>query len=391
MQPETINKWDEKSFERLKRNVKHRVQALRERKNNPAYSKELPDDIGMQINRNCNLRCKICFLWNEDGRYKYLTADEKKTELDVVYFDKILKETSEAKSNIFIWGTEPFFHSQWDDYARCLEKDPRWLVICTNGILIKEKLHTILPISNNTVLDVSMDGLEEQHDAIRGKGNFKKTMDNIKLVLNLQKTGEYKGLVSIHCVVTEQVVPNMYEIASYVESLGGIDTLYFGLPWYISPETACEMDNYFNQNIPIDLKTEGSNKPSWHHYAYHIQKDLIEELRNQLDKLRTKKWNFRFRLQPNIEMDTLEDFILGGKIPAQNKTKCLATSNRMDVLASGDITACQCFPEFAVGNVKNNSVKEIWKGEQYNKVREVINNGLTPICSKCILLYLNGV
>ncbi len=391
MQPETITKWDEESFERLKRNVKYRALALRKRKEDPTYSKELPDDIGMQINRNCNLRCKICFLWNEEGRYKNLPSDEKKMELDVKYFEKLLAETKEAKSNIFIWGTEPFFHSQWDEYAKCLEKDPRWLVICTNGILIKEKLHTILPISENLVLDVSVDGLEEQHDAIRGKGNFKKTMDNIKMMLRLQKTGEYKGLVSIHCVVTEQVVPKMFEIASYIESLEGIDTLYFGLPWYISPNTAGEMDNYFEQKIPIDLKTEGGDKPSWHQYAYHINKDLIGELRIQLEKLRRKKWNFRFRLQPNIDMEVLEDFILGGKIPAQNKTKCLATSNRMDLLATGDITACQCFPEFAVGNIKEKSIKEIWKGKQYDEVRKVINDGLTPICSKCILLYLNGV
>jgi hypothetical protein len=64
MQPETIKKWDKESFERLKRNVKYRALALRERKKDPTYSKDLPDDVGMQINRNCNLRCKICFLWN---------------------------------------------------------------------------------------------------------------------------------------------------------------------------------------------------------------------------------------------------------------------------------------------------------------------------------------
>ena len=391
MQPETLKKWDKDSFERLKRNVKFRALALRKRKLNPAYSKELPDDIGMQINRNCNLRCKICFLWNEDGRYRNLPKEQTRIELDVKYFEKILSETYDANSSLYLWGTEPLFHSQWDDYAKYLEKDPRWLVICTNGILIKEKLHSILPISENTVLDVSVDGLEEQHDAIRGKGNFKKTIDNVKLMLDLQKSGEYKGLISIHCVVTEQVVSNMFEIASYAERLEGIDTLYFGLPWYISPTTASEMDIYFEQNIPINLKIEGGEKPSWHQYAYHINKELIFELRNQLEKLRSKKWNFRFRLQPNIELENLEDFILGGKVPAQNKTKCLATSNRMDVLATGDVTACQCFPEFAVGNIKDKGVKEIWKGIKYDEVRKIINQGLTPVCSKCILLYLNGV
>ena len=390
MQPETKKVWDRESFNRLKRNVKFRAIAKRERKKNPAYSYKLPDDIGLQINRNCNLRCKTCFLWNNEGRYKNLPKEQTNIELDVLYFEKLLNETKGVKSNLFIWGTEPLFHSQWDDYAKCLEKDPRWLVICTNGILINQRLNSILPISENTALDVSLDGLEDAHDAVRGKGNFKKTIDNVKLMLQLQKSSEYKGLVSIHCVVTEQVIPQMFKIAEFVERLGGIDTLYFGLPWYISPDTACEMDNYFKKRIPIDLKPEG-DIPSWHHYKYHVNKDLIDELKNQLEKLNSKKWEFRFRLQPNIDMNNLEDFIMGGKIPAQNKTRCLATSNRMDVLASGDVTSCQCFPEFVVGNIKNQSIEEVWKGKLYDEVRTVINQGLTPVCSKCILLYLNGV
>jgi sulfatase maturation enzyme AslB (radical SAM superfamily) len=389
MKVETQIKFDKSAFERIKRNVKFRAEALRERKKNPQYSTFLPDDIGLQINRNCNLRCETCFLWNDQGRYTNLSKQETSPELDVRIFEKILAETHSVKSNLFIWGTEPLLHSQWDEYAKCLEKDPRWLVICTNGILINKKIDSLLPISENTVLDVSLDGLEDVHDEIRGKGRFKKTMNNVKMVLDLQQSGEYKGLVSLHCVVTEPLIPQLYQLVEYANSLEGIDTLYLGLPWYISPETATEMDEYFAQRIPISLKTEGK-KPSWWQYTYNVSGELVEALRKELVRLETRKWDIRIRIQPNIGHDTLEDFILGGKVPADNKKHCLAISNRMDVLATGDVTSCQPYPEFVVGNLYQQSLQEVWKGKVYDQVRAEIDKGLTPICSKCILLYLNG-
>jgi hypothetical protein len=35
-------------------------------------------------------------------------------------------------------------------------------------------------------------------------------------------------------------------------------------------------------------------------------------------------------------------------------------------------------------------VMEIWESEAFKKVRETIHGGLTPICSKCVLLYRHG-
>jgi len=171
---------------------------------------------------------------------------------------------------------------------------------------------------------------------------------------------------------------------------GDVDTLYFGLPWYISNKTALEMDEYFQRELPfLGFEFEG-NKPSWHQYTYHLSPDIIEPLKEQMTKLKERKWNIRIRLQPNVNESELNDYVLGGKVPAQSRSECFGVSSRMDVLASGNVTACQSFPEFIVGNVKEQGIKEIWKGELHDGVREVISKGLSPICSKCIILYLNG-
>ena len=51
----------------------------------------------------------------------------------------------------------------------------------------------------------------------------------------------------------------------------------------------------------------------------------------------------------------------------------------------------QIFPEFSVGNLYEESVADIFHGEDLRKQREILACGLTPICSKCVLLYNNGV
>lgn len=33
---------------------------------------------------------------------------------------------------------------------------------------------------------------------------------------------------------------------------------------------------------------------------------------------------------------------------------------------------------------------EIWNGAEFIRLRETIRTGLMPVCSKCVLLYLNG-
>jgi radical SAM protein with 4Fe4S-binding SPASM domain len=389
LEPKIDIKFDEASFKRLQRNVKYRMQTQRERIKNPRFALDLPDDIGLQINRRCNLRCTTCFLWNDQGRYIDLPREATEVELDASYLEKILFETREAKSNLFMWGTEPLFHREWPAIAKFLEKDPRWLVMCTNGLLIEKQMETLLPISENLVIDVSVDGFQEAHDKIRGKNTFNRTMKNIKTLLDLQRKGIYKGIVSLHCVLNEGIIPHMYEFAQFAEDLG-VDSVYFGIPWYISPKTATEMDQYFKTNLPfLDFSFEG-NKPSWHQYTYHIDPAMIPVLRESIAKLNTKVWKVRVRLQPSVKPHEIEDYILGGKMPAQERSQCLGTSTRMDILASGNVTACQSFPEFVVGNVKEQGIKEIWKSEVYGQVREVIAKGLTPICSKCIILYLNG-
>jgi sulfatase maturation enzyme AslB (radical SAM superfamily) len=390
MRPKTSVELELDSFNRLKNKINLLSQANKKKKQNDLYVPQFPNDIGLQINMNCNLRCKTCFLWNKEGRYSKLQRDEYSHELSPNVIDKILKETKPAKSNLFFWATEPLFHSQWDQISKLLEADKRWTVLCTNGILIEKQLDTLLRFSDHLATVVSLDGFEYEHDSIRGKGNFKKTINNINLLIDLRKKNIYKGKITVHCVINNDLVKNLYKFMEFTNDMD-LDSVYLGFPWYISENTALTMDHYFKVNFPWLSECIDDKGASWHQYCFHIDADYISDLKNELNKINSRKWEVRIRFQPSLEINELNDFIAGGQIPVQNKKSCFATSTRLDVLANGDVTSCQCYPEFNVGNLYNEGLLDVWHGEKFKMVREKLSLGLMPVCSKCILLYLNGL
>jgi radical SAM protein with 4Fe4S-binding SPASM domain len=136
----------------------------------------------------------------------------------------------------------------------------------------------------------------------------------------------------------------------------------------------------------------GTKRPTWHSYTYQLPPELLPELKDSMRRLTERRWNVRVRYQPQLEADEVDDFILGTTRPAQRRSKCLAVSNRMEVHADGAVSSCKFFPEFVVGNLYDAGVEELWRSDRFRRVRQTLaESGMMPVCSKCILLYLNGV
>lgn len=177
---------------------------------------------------------------------------------------------------------------------------------------------------------------------------------------------------------------------AYCESLE-IDSLYLVYPWYIPKKVAYKMDEYYQTNFSWLNPLPTYTTPSWHSYTYHVDPDKVSILRQQIEKINDRYWNIRIRYQPALEADEFSAFVGGSDQPGQRRKQCLSISNRMDALADGSVSSCKLFPEFSVGNLYEKGVVEIWHSENFKKVRGTIHGSLTPICSKCVLLYRHGI
>lgn len=391
MHPATTRTLNAKEFADIKHTVSMRSAARRNLLADPGYAVPLPQEVSLQLTYKCNLRCTHCYQWNDQGFFRDFSAQRQRTELDLSVIEDVLRLTAPIRSKLFLWGGEPLMHSKFGEIAELIEKYPRTVNMCTNGLLFKRNIDHLLRIGRHLNLLVSLDGLGEDHEALRGRGTFKRTTENLQLMLGLKQEGRFDGEVSLSCMVSHVTVHKMYEFMEWAEELG-VNTVYFQFPWYISPEVASAMDDVYQETFAWLHPSTGTRQPTWHSYTYRLPPEQIPTLRESMARLASRRWGVRVRYQPQLEADEVEDFVLGTSRPAQHRNKCLAVSNRMEVHADGAVSSCKFFPEFVVGNLHDTKADELWQSPQFRRIRTLLSErGMMPVCSKCILLYLNGV
>lgn len=156
----------------------------------------------------CNLKCKICYTRKTDP---ILSEDEI---LDFV--DRYGKEY-EVKMITFCGG-EVFSLAYFPHLVNTLTARGIFVQTITNGTI--DKLDMLdNPNLNNLI--VSLDGLEEYHDANRGTGNFMKSMAFLK---KAQDRGFHTEIFSI---VTKQNLQKIDAFEAYLKKeLGSIAVTY---------------------------------------------------------------------------------------------------------------------------------------------------------------------
>ena len=386
----TSKKFTQGEFADLRRTVAIKAETRRRLAHDPLYASDLPQEVSMQLTYKCNLRCLHCFQWNEQGFFHSYDSQRKRAELDIRVVHDVLRLTAGQRAKLFLWGGEPLMHSNFGEIASLIERYPRVVNMCTNGLLMERNAEHLLRIGPTLNLLVSLDGFEAEHEALRGRGSFARAMRNIQAFLDLQRRGEYRGELSVACMVSEAMVGRMYEFTDWAEETG-FNSVYWLLPWFISPETAASMDQLYEDEFAWLNPPEPGEKPTWHSYTYALPADAIGDLRDSMSRIAERVWKLRLRYQPQIESDEIDDFIRGTSRPAQRRHRCLAVSNRMEIHADGRVSSCKFFPEFVIGNLHETPADELWLSERFRRVRAILRkNGLMPVCSKCILLYLSG-
>ena len=122
----------------------------------------------------CNLACAGC------GKIQY-PAQILKKHLTV---DQCLRAVEECGAPmVSIPGGEPLMYPDIDKLVIELVKRRKYIYLCTNAILLKEKLALFTP-SKYLTFSVHMDGLREEHDeAVCRDGVFDEAVDGIKEAL----------------------------------------------------------------------------------------------------------------------------------------------------------------------------------------------------------------
>lgn len=103
--------------------------------------------------------------------------------------------------------------------------------------------------------------------------------------------------------------------------------------------------------------------------------------------------DYKILLQELIPFDGQEIYTVTCPIPknmtylqhgdkAKMKT-CLAPHYHMHITWNGEVTYCTDFYEFSAGNVKKDSLMNIWSNDKSNEFRRKVANGENPNCKYC--------
>jgi hopanoid biosynthesis associated radical SAM protein HpnH len=119
----------------------------------------------------CNLACAGC------GKIQY-PAHILKKELTPEECFKAVDECGTPM--VSIPGGEPLMHSQIDKIVEGLVERKKYIYLCTNALLLKEKLHLFKP-SKYLTFSVHVDGQREHHDfSVCREGGYDQAVEGIK-------------------------------------------------------------------------------------------------------------------------------------------------------------------------------------------------------------------
>lgn len=140
----------------------------------PEKGKLFPIVLMLEPLEACNLRCAGC------GRVReYSAVMDRRMPVE-----EALRAAEVAGAPVVsVSGGEPLLHPQIHEIVRGLIAQKRWIYLCTNGLLLREKLEKF-PRHKRLCFVVHLDGTEKVHDAITGRpGSFHEAVEAIKEAL----------------------------------------------------------------------------------------------------------------------------------------------------------------------------------------------------------------
>jgi MoaA/NifB/PqqE/SkfB family radical SAM enzyme len=312
------------------------------------FTRRLPIRCLLLVTANCNARCRMCNIWRNK------TSDLPKEFYSSLFLDECLRNIRHLRLS----GGEPTLRDDIYDigcYAIDSLKNLYRIAIATNGLLPEPLEDTVRRWCEYSMerngpivqVQVSLDGVPEIHDKIRGRDSFAGAVDSLRRVGALKATGKYDNL-DYHCMTVIQPanVDNLVEIHDLMKS-SGWETIY---------SIATSNEGYYNNTeARIGLTDSQASK------ATSFLLDRARETRNPI-------LAFYYR--------DLTRMVSG----SARRRGCPMLRETLVIDHRGHVIPCLMGAERSCGAVsRDNPVCSIWNDEQW---REPVERMLCPTCTQ---------
>lgn len=297
-------------------------------------------NITIDVTSKCNLRCKHC-------RVNEIEYDMPLEEIKTAF-----KKLSDFKPRgVFISGGEPLIREDIVDIVKESKKLAPVTVLNTNSLLLTEKKLKDLIEAGLNYIQVSVDGIEEQHDYIRGKGTYRKTIEKLKMI------NKYSDKIKLHIssVVSLKNIDYMEEFARQILEVEKINVQILG----------------FKRFIPNNVLKDTAS----------LGREGLKKLYDNLNKLQ-KKYKRKTTIASDMPMKNVFNEKKAFEVLKKYNMQCVGCSagvNGISIRNNGTVTPCTLL-YISCGNILKQDLNEIMENASMIKIK---NRELKGKCGNC--------
>lgn len=319
---------------------------LRDLLRNRRRQSTLPRFLTYTVTFGCNAKCIMCDSWKMPS-----PNDLRLDEIEGIF------RQLPAMDAVRLTGGEPFVRRDLVEIAEAARRHLRPLVlhVTTNGFLTDrvvefcEKRNRRLPLH----LLVSVDGVGEKHNAIRGHSRaWDMVMATIEAVAPRQRE------LNLRLMVNQTIVD-----AEGVEHYRRLRELLKPHSVYNNVVMAYDTSATYNMEKEVNLApTEAGRFTTFGEFSHEDLERLVSQIEADLSQL-----PFWERLAKRYYLRGIANRLLhqtGSPNPP-----CVALNSHLRIFPNGDVPTCQ-FNSHVVGNLRRQPFAEIWRSAEVQQQRD---------------------
>ncbi len=312
---------------------------------NVGYDATKPITFFAIINERCNVKCRQCEYWRLPVYKDEMSIDEWKQAL--LSIKKFVGEFS-----INFSGGEPYIKKGFTDLLAFGSQSGIHCGVTTNGYCMTAEVAAKTVTAKPFNVNISVDGHNaEMHDYLRGQpGLFDRLTSGIGYLLAEKEKQGVTFPIIIKPTINRVNFRYLPDIVRWAENIGA---------------TAINFQ-------PVSLWTKETQEELWIEPEDHAALGKIIE---QLIEMKAAG-------SPIMNSDDVMRLFIThfeGSSAPESARPCLVGLRNLWVGTSGDIKLCDDYP--AVGNIKEQSARDIWYGDKAQAVRKE-----TLACDRLCLL-----
>lgn len=328
------------------------------------YPLSPPDMVQVNFTFDCNLRCKMCSMHEQK---KLLSGQGRQVEIDSDTFKKIIRETKALGTNTILFiGGEPLLRKDLFELVRYSRDCGLNAVAVTNGVLLDECTLEKCLEARLDWLSVSIDAASEEcFSKIRGENYLGRIINNLTILneLKSRKKSEFPKVVVV-CTIMNDNLSELIDVVNLCRKFK-VERVLF------QPVVANN----------IDQTQRDENSPGI------VSVKSIKNMETAINQLiaykKSSSVNFDFIGNSIGYLKLIKKYFKG--TVKQHEISCYAGYNRLQIVQEGKIYFCvnQKNYDASFGDIKNDSLKELWFSKKAKFYRKLIRNCRVPCLQWC--------